>query len=167
MNLDRAIADYGEAIKLDADFWKAYNNRGAAWRLKGDRRRALSDFEAALRANPSAEEAVASRRLLVREIEQLGAMMPLDNKPSFNCSAAKRAAEKAICGDPGLIQLDREIDLQFRKAVAKLDARRADALRKEQAAFVASRNAAFGRADYDMRADLEKRLATLRTMAAN
>jgi tetratricopeptide (TPR) repeat protein len=166
-DLDRAIADYDEAIKRDGDFWKAWNNRGAAWRLKGDRRRALSDFEAALRANPSAEEAIASRRLLVREIEQLGAMMPLDNKPSFNCSAAKRAVEKAICGDPGLTQLDREIDLQFRKALAKLDARRAEALRKEQAAFITSRNASFGRADYDFRGTLEKRLAALRAMAAN
>lgn len=164
---DRAIADYSEAIKLDADFWKAWNNRGAVWRLKGDRRRALSDFEAALRANPAAEEAIASRRLLVREIEQLGAMMPLDNKPSFNCGTAKRAVEKAICGDPGLTQLDREIDQQFRKVLAKLDARRADALRKEQAAFIASRDATFGRPDYDVRGALEKRLIALRAMAAN
>jgi tetratricopeptide (TPR) repeat protein len=164
-DLDRAIADYDEAIKRDADFWKAWNNRGAAWRRKGDRRRALSDFEAALRANPSAEEAIASRRLLVREIEQLGAMMPVDNKPSFNCGAAKRAVEKAICGDPGLTQLDREIDLQFRKTLTKLDARRADALRKEQAAFITSRNASFGRPDYDFRGTLEKRLTALRAMA--
>ena len=164
-DLDRAIADYSEAIKRDADFWKAYNNRGAAWRLKGDRRRALSDFEAALRANPTSELAADSRRLLVREIEQLGAMMPVDNKPGFNCVAAKRAVEKAICGDPGLTQLDREIDLQFRKALTKLDARRADALRRQQAAFIASRNASFGRADYDFRGTLEERLVELRAMA--
>ena len=166
-DLDRAIADYGEAIKLDPDFWKAWNNRGTAWRLKGDRRQALSDINAALRVNPSADEARATRRLLAREIEQLGAMMPVDNKPSFNCATTKRAAEKAICADPGLTQLDREIDQQFRKVLAKLEARRADALRKEQAAFIASRDAAFGGAYYDMRSALESRLAALRAMAPN
>ncbi len=163
--LDRAIADYDEAIKRDGNFWSAYNNRGAAWRLKGDRRRALTDFEAALRVNPSSEMAKASRRLLVREIEQLGAMMPFDNKPSFNCQTAKRPVEKTICGDPGLTQLDREIDQQFKKALAKLDAKAAAALRKEQGEFVAARNASFGRADYDFRGTLEKRLAALRAMA--
>lgn len=164
---DRAIADYNEAIRLDADFWKAWNNRGVVWRLKGDRRRALSDFEAALRANPSAGDAIASRRLLVREIEQLGAMMPLDNSPSFNCGTARRAVEKAICDDPGLTQLDREIDQQFKKVLAKLDARRAGALRKEQAAFIASRDAGFGRPDYDFRGALERRLSALRALALN
>jgi hypothetical protein len=38
-------------------------------------------------------------------------------------------------------------------------------LRKEQAAFITSRNASFGRDDYDFRGTLEKRLAALRAMA--
>ena len=40
---DRAIADYDAALSLDPKFQRAYNNRGAAWRGKGDRTRALQD----------------------------------------------------------------------------------------------------------------------------
>ena len=34
-------SDYGAALQLDSKFQRAYNNRGAAWRKKGDRNRAL------------------------------------------------------------------------------------------------------------------------------
>ena len=38
--------------------------------------------------------------------------------PSFDCGSAKQAAEKAICSDPDLARLDREIDAAYKAALA-------------------------------------------------
>lgn len=76
-DLDRAIADYDAALKVDPKLADAHHNRGVAWHAKGDRRRALADFDAALRLRPDFHDARASRRTLVQEIERHGAQMPL------------------------------------------------------------------------------------------
>ena len=36
--------------------------------------------------------------------------MAVAGKPSFNCATARRAVEKAICANPELADLDREIN---------------------------------------------------------
>lgn len=51
--------------------------RGIAFRDKGDRRRALADFDAALRLDPQHEATRTARKALFQEIERLGATMPL------------------------------------------------------------------------------------------
>lgn len=79
-DLDRAIADYDAALKVDPAYVEALNSRGMAWRAKGDRRRALSDFDAALKLKPDYEAARANRKSLFSEIERLGAQMPLKGK---------------------------------------------------------------------------------------
>lgn len=61
--LDRAIDDYGKAIRLRPDLADAYNNRGIAWRLKGDDTRALEDFDQALRLQPGDVDALYNRGL--------------------------------------------------------------------------------------------------------
>lgn len=76
-DLARAIADYDAALMADPKLAEAHHNRGIAWRARGDRRRALADFDAALRLRPDFEGARLSRRALFREIERLGAQMPL------------------------------------------------------------------------------------------
>jgi tetratricopeptide (TPR) repeat protein len=43
-DLDRAIADYDQALALDASFPVAYVNRGAAYNRKGSYDRAIVDF---------------------------------------------------------------------------------------------------------------------------
>jgi tetratricopeptide (TPR) repeat protein len=48
-DLDRAIADYSEAITLDPRHGSAYHHRGMAFRDKGDLDRALADLTAAIR----------------------------------------------------------------------------------------------------------------------
>ena len=55
--------------------------RASAWRAKGERRRALDDYDAALRLDPSQETVRADRKALFHEIEMQGAMMPL-KKPA-------------------------------------------------------------------------------------
>ena len=54
--------------------------RGVAFRDKGDRRRALADFDAALRLDPQHEATRVARKALFQEIERLGATMPLKPK---------------------------------------------------------------------------------------
>jgi len=78
--LERAIADYDAALKVDPAYAEALNSRGMAWRAKGDRRRALADFDAALKLKPDFEAARANRKSLFSEIERIGAQMPLKKK---------------------------------------------------------------------------------------
>src|SRR6266700_6026475 len=52
---DRAIADYNQAIKLNAKFAAAYNNRGVAYDKKGEYDRAILDYDQAIKFRPSAE----------------------------------------------------------------------------------------------------------------
>jgi uncharacterized protein len=78
--------------------------------------------------------------------------------------------EKAICADPALSKLDRDIDVAYTRAFAiakKGNAKAADALRQEQRSFIASRNASFGRADYDVRSAMETRLQALQAKLPN
>lgn len=77
---DEAIADYSEAIRLQPLAAPFYLHRGMAYRAKGDRPRALADFTRAVRLDPTLKIALAHRKALALEIEQLGARMPLSQK---------------------------------------------------------------------------------------
>ncbi len=61
--VDRAIADYDVALRLDPRLADIFNVRGELWRKKGDRPHALADFGAALKLNPQHE--AAARQLQV------------------------------------------------------------------------------------------------------
>jgi formylglycine-generating enzyme required for sulfatase activity/Tfp pilus assembly protein PilF len=56
-DLDHAIADYSEAIKLDPKDAVAYVNRGVAYRAKGDLDHAIADYSEAIKLDP--KDAVA------------------------------------------------------------------------------------------------------------
>ena len=60
-DLDRAIADYSEAIRLDPKSGHAYLNRGSAWGTKGDLDRAIADFDQAIRLDPKDAQAYYNR----------------------------------------------------------------------------------------------------------
>jgi tetratricopeptide (TPR) repeat protein len=161
--LDRAISDYGEALRLDpqADL---YNSRGELWWKKGDRPKALADFAAAIKLNPDHPAAKANYKRLAQELERLGALMAVAGKPSFNCATAKRPVEKAICANPDLANLDRQINAVNSKVVhdAMADSPRAGrAMQREQDEFIARRNADFGRPDYDLQKAMRERLQRL------
>jgi lipoprotein NlpI len=51
-DLDRAIADYTEAIQLDPNYARAYLNRGIARLAKGDLENAIADFGDVIRLDP-------------------------------------------------------------------------------------------------------------------
>jgi tetratricopeptide (TPR) repeat protein len=159
---DRAIAAYDTALQLDPAQADAFNHRGEVWRKKGDRPHALADFGAAIRLNPEHSAARANYKSLAQELELIGAQMAVRNRPSFDCATAKRAVEKAICADPGLAKLDREINGIFVRVIADQPNRRdALALTQQQRDFIARRNASFGKRGYDLRVAMEARLKAL------
>ena len=92
--IDRAIADYDVALRLDPALADIFNARGELWRKKGDRPRALADFGAAIKLNPQHAAARANYKSLALELERLGAQMAVNNKPSFNCATARRAGRE-------------------------------------------------------------------------
>ena len=159
--IDRAIGDYDTALRLDPALADVFNARGELWRKKGDRRRALTDFGAAIKLNPDHPAARANYKSLALELERLGALIAVNDRPSFNCAAARRAVEKAICASPELANLDREINAVNTRVVreAGKDSPRAGrAMQHEQDDFIAHRNAGFGRPDYDLQKEMRQRL---------
>jgi tetratricopeptide (TPR) repeat protein len=58
---DRALSDYGEAIRLDPKYAPAYNARGNAWIFKGDIDRAIADYNQAVQLDPKFTSAYNGR----------------------------------------------------------------------------------------------------------
>ncbi len=168
--IDRAIGDYDTTLRLDPTLSDIFNARGELWRKKGDRPHALADFAAAIKLNPDHPTAKGNYRSLAQELERIGALMAVRDKPSFNCATARRAVEKAICANPELANLDREINAVNTKVVreAASDSPRAGrALQREQDDFIARRNASFGRPDYDLHKAMKARLDHLLAIESN
>jgi tetratricopeptide (TPR) repeat protein len=165
--IDRAIGDDDTALLIDPTLADIFNARGELWRKKGDRPRALADFAAAIKLNPDHPAARSNYKSLALELERIGAQMAVANRPSFDCAGARRAVEKAICANLDLANLDRQIHVANAKAVR--DAGSANpgagrALQREQDDFIARRDAAFGRPDYDLKKAMKERLDHLLTM---
>jgi tetratricopeptide (TPR) repeat protein len=80
-DIDRAIADYDVALRLDPKLADIFNSRGELHRSKGDRLAALNDFAAALKLNPQHAAARANYRALALELEKIGADMATKGRP--------------------------------------------------------------------------------------
>lgn len=159
--IDRAIGDDDIVLRLDPTLADVLNARGELFRRKGDRVHALADFGAAFRLDPNNAAAKANYKALSLEVERIGAMMAVNNRPSFNCATARRPVEKAICANPELANLDREINAVNTRVVREAgqdNARAGRAMQREQDEFLARRNAAFGQAGYDLRQAMRDRL---------
>lgn len=159
--LDRAIADYGEALRLEpqADI---YNVRGELWWKKGDRPKALSDFAAAIKLSPDHPAAKGNYKRLAQELERLGALMAVAGKPSFDCAAAKRPVEKAVCASPELANLDRQINAVNVRVLREAQSpRERQAIARAQEDFLARRDADFGKPGYDLQKVMNERLQRL------
>lgn len=158
-NPDRAIADYTVALQLDPTLADILNARGELWRRKGDRPKAVIDFGAALKLNPNHAAAKANYKSLALELEKLGALKAVAGKPSFNCATARRAVERAICANPELADLDRDVNASYLRSYDEIPTPGGKRkLQREQEAFIARRNAEFGRPGYDLRQVMKKRL---------
>jgi tetratricopeptide (TPR) repeat protein len=159
---DRAIADYDSVLRLDPSLADTFNARGELWRKKGDLPKALADFAAAIRLNPEHIAARTNHKSLALELERLGALKAVAGKPSFNCATARRKVEKAICANPELADLDREVYGSYVRATREnLTPSQARTLRRQQEEFIARRDAFFGRPDYDLQKSMRERLQQL------
>ena len=115
----------------------------------------------AIKLNPDHVAARASHRALALEMERLGALKAVAGKPSFNCATARRAVEKAICANPELADLDREINAMNVRIIREAsNYERGPHPATRAGAFIARRNAAFGRPDYDLRKAMRDRMKT-------
>ena len=162
--LDRAIADYDAVLRLDPTLADIFNARGELWWRKGERRKALSDFGDALKLNPDQEMARSNYKRLALELERLGALMAVAGKPSFDCATARRPVERAICANPELADLDRQINAvnaRVLREAASVSPRAGRALQREQAEFLARRNQKYGRPGYDLQKTMRERLERL------
>ncbi len=66
--LDRAITSYDEAVRLDPDNAKAYNNRGIAKGKMGRKEEAIADFDKAVRLDPDYVDAHFNRGVVKGEV---------------------------------------------------------------------------------------------------
>ncbi len=64
-DLDRAIADFTAAIKIQPGFTAAYVSRGNAYQAKGEREKAAADYKRALAINPNLAAAKDGLKVLV------------------------------------------------------------------------------------------------------
>jgi tetratricopeptide (TPR) repeat protein len=159
--IDRAIGDDDAVLRFDPTLADIFNARGELWRKKGDRPRALADFAAAIKLKPDHLAAKSNYKSLALEVERIGAQMAVNNRPSFDCASARRAVEKAICANPDLANLDRQISVANARATREAGSNNPGAgraLQREQDDFIARRNAAFGRPDYDLQKAMRERL---------
>jgi len=157
--IDRAIADYDGVLRLDSTQADVHNARGELWRRKGDLPKAVADFAAAIRLNPNHVAARANHRALAQEAERLGALKAIAGKPSFNCATARRKVEKAICANPELADLDREVQGSYDRAVAeKMTPQQGRTLRRQQQEYISRRNREYGRPGYDLKKAMRDRL---------
>ena len=60
-DLDSALADYNDAIRLDPTYERAYDDRGNVYRRKGDLDRALADYNQAIHLDPKYAAAYDNR----------------------------------------------------------------------------------------------------------
>ena len=154
-----AIDDYDSALLLDPTSADTFNARGESRRMHGNRPKALADFGMAIKLKPDHVAARANYKSLALEIERLGALIAVAGKPSFYCKTARRPVEKAICANRELADLDREIHAMNVRVISdQKTIDEAQALQREQEAFLARRNAEFGRPGYDLRKAMKKRL---------
>ncbi|MBW4611955.1 MAG: serine protease [Desmonostoc vinosum HA7617-LM4] len=80
-----AIADYTQAIKLNPNYLKAYNNRGLARYLLGDHSGAIADFNQSLKINPNDADAYNNRGLVRSAVgDKKGALGDYSQALRFN-----------------------------------------------------------------------------------
>jgi tetratricopeptide (TPR) repeat protein len=71
-DLDRAIRDYDEAIRLNPHAADAFNNRGNAFRELSDVDGAIRDYDQAIRLNPKYAHAYNNRGVVFLEVGEPG-----------------------------------------------------------------------------------------------
>lgn len=94
--LDRAIEDYDQAIRLSPRYAHAYNHRGMAFANKGDRGRAIEDYDQAIRLNPRYAHAYDNRSAAWSARGDFGRAIA-----DFDAASRLRPESSACAPEPG------------------------------------------------------------------
>ena len=86
-DLDRALADYGEAIRLDPTRAWVYVGRGTAWHAKKEYQKAIADFNEAIRLEPQDPITYLDRSITWRAMKE-------EDKAIADCNEAIRLDPK-------------------------------------------------------------------------
>jgi len=118
-DIDSAIADYSEAIRLIPTNAPAFNSRGFAYEIKRDYDRAIADYSEAIRLDPKYGLAITNRGILYgkkgdhdRAIADLSEAIRLDPKHAYalsnrgNAYRDKGEYDRAIADYNEAIRLD-------------------------------------------------------------
>jgi tetratricopeptide (TPR) repeat protein len=103
-DLDGAMADYNQAIKLNPKDTSAYNNRGNVKFTKGDLNGAMADYNAAIRLNQRYAVAYNNRgNIKIRKGDRNGAMADFNHaielNPQYGLAYRNRGNAKRKKGD--------------------------------------------------------------------
>jgi tetratricopeptide (TPR) repeat protein len=113
--IDRAIEDYDQAIRLKPEYYVAINNRGVAFLNKGDLDRAIADFDRTIQLKPdhftafhNRAVALGRKGLFERAIADYDVIIKID--PHNSTFLHERGTMKAKTGD------QHSADADFRRA---------------------------------------------------
>ena len=122
---NKAIEDYDEAIKLDPNYFEAYNNRGLAWAKLEEYNKAIDDFTKAIKLNPKLADAYYNRGIAWYELKEYNkAIADYGKAIKLNPKLADAYYNRGIAWYE-LKKYDKAID-DFTKAI-KLNPKLADA----------------------------------------
>jgi lipoprotein NlpI len=101
-DLDRAIVEYSEAMRLDGKDPDPLIARGIVYRVKGDSDRAIADLNEAIRLSPKSEGAYFNRGMaylysgaLAQALSDVGQAADLDPKDAYNALWADIIAQRS------------------------------------------------------------------------
>ena len=125
-NIDRALADFNEAIRIDPQQAKAFNNRGYAYELKGDLDHAIADFDEAIRLDPNYAGALNNRGgayvakldpdRAIPDLDEAIRLNPRDAAPLVNrcrAYAIKKGFDRALADCDASIRLNPKATAAF------------------------------------------------------
>ena len=103
-DLDSAIADFSEVIRLNPDLAEAWNNRGNAWKEQGELKKAIDDYEEAIRRRKYYAEAFYNLGCVLdargeREEAEKSYNEAIRLKPNFVQALTNRGTIKSLRGD--------------------------------------------------------------------
>jgi len=108
-DVNRAVADYNESMRIDPTYPAAYNNRGNTWFHRGDFDRAIADYNQAIQLDPKYGSAYHNRGSAwgnkgdfdraIADYNQAIRLDPKDTKAYYNRGMAwekKRSLQAAL-----------------------------------------------------------------------